>query len=149
MWKKAIWIAPLLALLLMGVGKVEGRRYEQNGVAGGPFELVVVNKSGMPLELSLTGQDTDSFYVLRVPSGTVEFPLEKTFEVLPDTYTSSLFYVEIYDPVYGYTCDSKSMQLPVYRKVWVTVTGCNHSTRGRPEPPAILKYGVSVGRRAI
>ena len=55
MWKKAIWIAPLLALLLMGVGKVEGRRYEQYGVSGGPFELVVINKSGMPLELNLTG----------------------------------------------------------------------------------------------
>ena len=53
-----------------------------------------------------------------------------------------------YDPVYGYSCDTKSMQLPVYRKVRVTVTGCNHTTRGRPEPPAILKYDVSAGRRA-
>ena len=78
----------------------------------------------------------------------IEFPTEQTFEVLPDTYTSSLFYVEIYDPVYGYTFDTKSMQLPVYRKVRVTVTGCDHTTRGRPEPPSILKYGVSAGRRA-
>jgi len=148
MWKKLALLAPLLALLLMGIGKVEGRRYEQNGVEGGPMLLVVINKSGMPLELSLTGQDMDSFYVLRVPAGTPEFPYEQTFEVLPDTYTSSLYYVEIYDPVYGYTCDTKSMQLPVYRKVWVTVTGCGHSTRGRPEAPAILKYGVSGGRQA-
>ena len=85
MWKKLALLAPLLALLLMGVGKVEGRRYQQNGVEGGPMLLVVINKSGMPLELSLIGQDTDSFYLLRVPAGTAEFTYEQTFEVLPDT----------------------------------------------------------------
>jgi hypothetical protein len=138
----------LLAPLLMGVGKLEGRRYQATGVAGGPFELVLVNKSGMPIEMTLTGQDTDSFYVLRMDAGTRDAPLEQTFEVLPDTYSSSVFYVEIYDPVYGYTCTGKSMTLPVYRKVRLTVTECDNQPRGRPEAPAILKYGVPIGRRS-
>jgi len=147
MWKKVVWMVPLLALVLMGADRNRSHRPipEAAGYTG-TNELLVINKSDMPIEMTLTGQDTDSFYVLRVPAADLNGVAQQIFEVAQDTYTSSVWYVEIYDPVYGYSCSSKSMELPVYRNVRVTVTGCDHTVRGRSEPPSILKYGAS-GRR--
>jgi hypothetical protein len=147
MWKKLVWVAPVLALLLMGADRNRSHRPipEAAGYTG-PNELLVINKSGMPIEMTLTGQDTDSFYVLRVPTGDQAAPTQQIFEVAQDTYTSSVWFVEIYDPTYGYTCSSKSMEMPIYRNVRVTVIACDKSPRGRSEPPSILKYGTSSGR---
>jgi len=134
--KKILLILPLLLVLFSGASYAD------------LYRLTVINKSKMPVELTMTGQDEDGFYVLRVPGASRGIPTEQIFTIAPDTYTTSLFYVEIYDPVYGYTCDSKSQELQIYRNVRLVIYDCNHSVRRGSEPPSQIKYGaMGRGRR--
>lgn len=133
--KKILLILPLLVVLFTGASY------------GDLFRLKIINKSSLPIELTLTGQDNNGFYVLRVLGASRGVPTEQIFTVSPDTYATSLFYVEIYDPVYGYTCDSKSQELEIYRNVRLVINDCNHSVRRGSEPPSQIKYGGPGGRR--
>ncbi len=105
-------------------------------------EIVIINKSDMDIEISLSGNETDEQYYLRIPTGTEDAPTEKTFEVIPDTYTATLYYVELWDPVYGYSCDNKSHSIDANHKTRVTVFECSKSIR-RPGEYPIIKFGVS------
>jgi hypothetical protein len=127
------------------------------GAAPLPIRLVcftVVNKSGMDIELSLTSKDKEQFYYLsltskdkeqfyylRIPEGTAGNPTEKVFTLIPDSYTSSIYYVELWDPVYGSQCGTKSQTLEIERNVRLTVKPCNLNPTSVGEPPAIVKFG--------
>jgi hypothetical protein len=119
------------------------------GVAPFPIRLVrftVVNKSGMDIELSLTSKDKEQFYYLRIPEGTAGNPTEKVFTLIPDSYTSSIYYVELWDPVYGSQCGTKSQTLEIERNVRLTVKPCNLNPTSVGEPPAIVKFGAQTRR---
>jgi len=108
--------------------------------------LTVINKSGRAIEISLTGTETDNFYYLRVPAGDRIAPVERVFEIFPDVYRSQLHYVELWDPVYGYSCGSKSQTLDLTRNVRVVVLECERNAPNNGEPPSMLKYGARGGR---
>jgi hypothetical protein len=108
--------------------------------------LTIVNKSGRKIELSLTGTNYDQFYYLHIPEGSRQSPLEQVFTLVPDSYTSSLYYYELWDPVYGNQCGTKGQTLDLTRNVKLTVLPCDLSPAKSDEAPAIVKFGAG-GRK--
>jgi hypothetical protein len=134
--KSKINLVILLALVLVSAKPISERM----------AKLTIVNKSGMAIELRLTGSDTGSFYYLRLPKGDRIVPEEDVFWIVPDQYSSSLYYVQLWDPVYGYSCSSKSQSLDLRRNIRLMVFECDHRIAAPGEIP-IIKYGASSGRR--
>jgi len=119
--KKGLILIPMLAFFGMSVsaGPIK------------PVRLTVVNKSGLPLEIRLTGENDNSYY-LRVPTGNREFPTEQKFSIVPDTYRMQPYYIELWDPVYGYRCGGAGTKT-VYaqRNIKITFLECNYTPRHR------------------
>ena len=134
--RKTLLITSILALLLMGSKPFPGKL----------VRLTVVNKSGLPVEIKMTGKYEEAFYYLRVPEGDRDFPVEKIFTIIPDTYQTQLYYIELWDPVYGYSCASKSQSMELYRNTRVVVKECDQ-VPSCPGEPSMIKYGAVVGRR--
>ena len=77
----------------------------------GLVQLTVVNKSGRPLgirldEINPCDKQQALFYYLNVPKGDSLQPAEKTFTIIPERYKMQVYYIEFYDPVYGWSCSS-------------------------------------------
>jgi hypothetical protein len=66
--------------------------------------FTVINQSPYPLEISLSGQLTETMYFLKVPKGNTDVTVEKDFTIQRDVYQMSIHYVELWDPVYGPRC---------------------------------------------
>ena len=101
--KKALILISLITLLLIGADRpVETIR------------LTVINKSGMEIAIQLKSKDVEcvnskdivrgEFYYLTVLEGDRGLPATKAFDIQKDTYGMQLFYLETYDPVYGFKC---------------------------------------------
>lgn len=135
--KRNLIIILLLSTLLIGASPVRTVR------------LTVVNKSGLPVEISLTGQYLENTYYLRVPEGDRLFPAEKHIDLIPDQYSMRIYYIELWDPVYGYDCTEGGKSVPILHATRLTFLGCTYATPNNGEPPAILKYpgGARSGRR--
>jgi hypothetical protein len=115
-----------------------------------PLRLVrlkVINKSGMGLEISLNGKYFEYFYYLHMPKGTRQVPAVEIYTVIPDTYSSSIYFVELWDPVYGHKCTDKSQTLDVERNVSLVVLECNINPPNAGEQPATIKYSAHPGKR--
>lgn len=124
--KKALLLISLLSILLIGAGS----RYTKL------YRLMIINKSGMELALSLISEDGDYICYLRVPKGDRTFPAEITFTIVPGTYTLKPYYIEPWDPLYGYSCqDPGGKKLIAVRNIRITFTDCNYSPRDGAEPP--------------
>lgn len=108
---------------------------------GKQYELRVVNKSGVKLAIKLTGiSDENAYYYLHVPKGDMDFPYEKTFAIASGDYNMSVYYIEIYDPVYGYSCGSApSITLNMTRQVEIIFNTCGVRPRHGGEPSQ-MKY---------
>jgi hypothetical protein len=66
-------------------------------------ELTIINKSGVKLGIQLVDpQDDENIYFLTIEKGDRLEPQEKTFEIRPATYGMVVYYMETWDPVYGY-----------------------------------------------
>jgi hypothetical protein len=63
--------------------------------------------------------------------------------VARDQYSSTLYYIELWDPVYGYSCSSMDQILDITRNIKVVVSECTRTFPNGGEPPSIIKYGVS------
>jgi hypothetical protein len=128
---KKTWIlTTLLALLLLGASAPSPKL----------VRLTIVNKTGLPLEIKLTGECEDNFYYLRIPEGDRVFPAQETFTITPDIYKMQPYYIELWDPVYGYSCgDAGSKTLYASRNIQVTFLECDVTPRHRGEP-SILKW---------
>ncbi len=127
--KKLALLLCLLALGLMGAKTAH------------LMHLTVVNKSGMKIEVSMTGKVEDVFYYLRLEKGTRQEPWIKTYMIVPDNYSSSIYYMEYWDPVYGRQCASKGQTLDVTRNVTIIVLPCKVTPPNGGEPPGLIKYG--------
>lgn len=134
--KRILFVISLIVLITMSTGSESIRL----------ARLTIVNKSGLDIEISLTGEEEENFYYLRVPEGDRTFPTKRVFTIIPDTYASQLYYVELWDPVYGYGCDSKSQTLDIIGNMRVVILECE---RIPPDPgvPSIVKYGASKRSR--
>jgi hypothetical protein len=114
------------------------------GTSAKPLKLMrftVVNRSMLPIELSLTGENIeDNEYYLRVAKGIPENPTTQVFTVLPDKYSVTVYYVEYWDPVYGTVCGSKSQEVDLTHNTRLLVPICTHTPPNGGEP-AMLKLG--------
>lgn len=131
MRKSVLWMLAAMVVACLGADRIPTTL----------VRLTVVNKSGMPVEIRLSGQEAENFYYLRIGEGSRLAPTEKVFTVAPDAYAATVYFIEPWDPVYGATCSSKGGSLDVHGNVRLTVLECTHSAgrRGGGEPPAIVK----------
>ena len=137
---KFLRLVLLFSLICAGLALSAASRYPLR-------RLTVVNKAGMPVEISMTGKNLEQFYYLRVPEGSVDAPIVETFSIAPDLYASSIYYVELWDPVYGAQCGTKGQSLDLNYNVRVVVLPCTWTPPNGGEAPSILKYGGRTMRR--
>jgi hypothetical protein len=128
--KRIYWL-----LIILGLFSISGTKIKSL------VRLTIVNKAERRVELSLTGKYFEQSYYLYIPEGDKLMPFEKTFTIVPDVYTSSLYYWELWDPVYGNQCGTKGQTLDVTRNVRLTVLPCDLTPANGGEPPQIVKYG--------
>lgn len=133
--KKTLLFISVLALFALGAIPADG-----------PLKrLRVINKSEMDIAIQLMGSKSENFYYLRIPAGDRITPTEKVFTVVRDQYSSTLYYIEPWDPIYGVSCSSTSRNLDLTRNVKVIVPQCGRPFPNAGEPPAIIKYGAVGG----
>jgi hypothetical protein len=137
MIKKSLLVICLLALFTTGAHKPPLRM----------AQLTVINKAGLKIEIELTGKYQENTYYIRIPQGDHVLPAEKTFSLVPDTYSTNLYFIELWDPVYGYSCTSKSQTLEIKRNVRVVVLPCDRTPVNGGELPSMAKYGGASGGR--
>lgn len=108
-------------------------------------ELTIVNKSGVKLGIQLIDPfDSDNIYFLTIEKGSRAEPSEKTFEINATTYGMVVYYMETWDPVYGFpkckgmVMKSKLIASGVQRLVF---TECNRMPRN-PGEPKMMKFWV-------
>jgi len=112
----------------------------------GLVQLTVVNKSGRPLSIRLDEinpvKDQQAlFYYLNVPKGNGDQPVEKTFTIVPEHYTMQVYYIEPYDPVYGWSCSSPtSGRLDANHKSRLVFLKCGRTPPNAGEP-GLGKFG--------
>jgi hypothetical protein len=127
--KSKVWIVLFLALVLIAAEPVK------------LYQLTIINKSGMDLGIQLLGtEDDEHYYYLIVPEGDKDFPTEKTYTIVPDLYNMRVFYIETYDPVYGFKCrQPQPNQLLLTRNIKVVFLPCNEFPRNVGEA-SMRKY---------
>jgi hypothetical protein len=127
--KKNLLLLALAALLLISA--------DPRGEAA----LTIVNKSGLPIALSMQGIEEEEIYYLSVVEGSIEAPSEKTYFVVKDIYMAQVLYIETWDPVYGFQCAGAApIQLNAMRNTKVIIFPCSTVPPNRGEEPHILKY---------
>jgi len=105
--------------------------------------LTIVNKSGRQVVVTLSGtgdENREESYVLTIPRGSKREPTTRKFTIIPGMYRGSIEYVEIYDPVYGYSCSDRSVpKINASRVVRLTIMPCQIQLPKHGEP-SMLKY---------
>ena len=138
--RRALLITSLLTLMFIGAYAGAGRL----------VRLIIVNKSGLPVEVQLTGLtgivgptgiEGENSYYLRVPKGSKLFPTEKSFTIVPDYYTVQPYYIPLWDPVYGSTCGAMgSKTLDLTRDIKIIILECHRRVPNGGDTPQI-KFG--------
>jgi hypothetical protein len=138
--KKQNLFVILLALLLL-----------TTGTSACPIKLkrfTVVNKSMVPIELKLVGECIeDNEYYLRVAEGDKAAPTTTVFTVLPDIYTVTVYFDELWDPVYGTVCGGKSEKIDLNHNARLVVGICTYTPTQKSDAP-FYKLGAPRGGRA-
>ncbi|MFM8320585.1 MAG: hypothetical protein ACKOC5_06675 [Chloroflexota bacterium] len=104
------------------------------------IRFTVVNKSGMDIAVQLRNpgrvcmncaDSTDpKFYYLPVLSGDREMPNAKNFFIEKETYQMQVFFIETWDPVYGFECDTTiPAVLQAARNIRLTILPCEATFR--------------------
>jgi hypothetical protein len=108
------------------------------------IQLTIVNKSGLPMEYKIEGKNdsSDIYYYLRVPEGDRNNPAEQIFTIYQGEYTMTAYYVELWDPVYGYACSSSSKTLYASRNIRLVFGECDQTPRN-PGEPSMLKFDAN------
>ncbi len=139
--KKIYALISLLALILIGADRPTDT-----------IRLTIINKSGMDIAIQLRSRDYEcanskdivkgDFYYLTVLGGDREEPTVKAFDIQKNDYGMQLFYIQTYDPVYGYKCRMPAPNaLVAARNLRLTVLPCDFT----PSPkqigePSMFKY---------
>ena len=81
----------------------------------------------MTLGIRMTGDRQEELYYLTIPKGDRAFPTTKAFDVAVDDYTMLVYYVEFYDPVYGFQCNSPvPSQTTINKNMQWSFLECGH-----------------------
>ncbi len=155
MMKKILYLLPILTLLLIGAKQPPRET----------IEFTIINKAERGIAISLKGQDwpcTNScdtlkgqIYYLTVPAGTNESPSVKTFEIEKNTYGMQLYYIQTWDPVYGFKCPiPKPNALMAIRNLRLTVLPCDQSPKcpkaiGEPSMWKYLPFAAQTRSRFL
>ncbi len=136
MAKKTLLVLALLSLSLVGAYPKPARL----------IRLTVVNKSGLPVEIGLTGNLVDKFnqhltYYLRLQKNDPRGDIVREFTIVPDKYTMKFYYVELWDPVYGTHCGSATLTVEAYHNVRVLVPDCKITPPNKGEPSMLKVSG--------
>ena len=139
MTRKTLLALALLSLLLVGSYPTPGKL----------IRLTVVNRSGLPVEIGMTGSLVDKFnqhitYYLRLQKNDPRGDLVREFTIIPDKYTMKLYYVELWDPVYGTHCGSSSLTVEAYHNTRVVVPVCTIAPPNKGEP-SMYKFNGQRG----
>ncbi len=96
--KKTLCLISILAIWLVGACPVPTRL----------VRLTIINRSPDRVAVQLTGlDDTTKFYYVILPKAPAGATTEKSITVQSQRYSTQIFYLEIYDPVYGYKCSQR------------------------------------------
>ena len=127
-----ILLISILSLVLVSADDVRLVRFE------------IVNKSGMEIAVGLTGLESEEIYYLRVAEGARANPVAKMFTLVPDDYYMQVYYLEYWDPVYGFSCGAQPpLPIDVFRNQRLTVIECDRVPMHKGEPPAFRKYPLT------
>lgn len=125
-YKKVLLVIAIMSLALTGAG------------APRTVELTIVNKSGMEIAVNLVEANQYRAYYLHVDEGTKSVPKKEVFAIERAEYTMNVYYIQIYDPVYGYECDQPgSSTWEAIRNLRITVLPCDAPAANRGERPLI------------
>jgi len=82
------------------------------------------------------------FYYLTILEGSRELPNTKTFDIQKNDYAMQLFYLETYDPVYGYQCNTPAMNVLLARRnIRLVVLPCDFKMGPKQVgEPSMRKY---------
>jgi hypothetical protein len=143
-----ILLATLLALFLISAEPVDLIRFE------------IINKSGMEIAVRLNGisyqcinkndVSKSKFYYLPVPEGSKELPYAKIYTIERDTYAMQVFYLETYDPVYGFRCIQPPVNmLKATRNTRVVIGSCKYypANAGEPSMRKYLPFPLSIPKK--
>jgi hypothetical protein len=141
----AVLIASILALMLVSAEPIELIR------------LTIINKSEMDIAIqltSLTGPcinkndvSQSRFYYLPVPEGSKDLPNAKVYTIERNTYAMRVFYLETYDPVYGFKCINPSANMmKATRNMRVVIGECRilPVNAGEPSMRKYLPFALSL-----
>ena len=139
MTRKALLVLVLLALSLLSANPKPSRL----------IRLTVVNRSGLPLEISLTGniqinEYEKNTYYLRVPKNVLPNYVVREFTIIPDKYSMKFYYVELWDPVYGTHCSAATQMVEAFHNTRVVVPVCTYSPPNHGEPSMLKIRGQRV-----
>jgi hypothetical protein len=110
------------------------------------IRLTVVNKSGLPVEIGLTGNsiinqyNQHTVYYLRIQKNDPRGDTIREFTIVPDKYSVKVYYVELWDPVYGTRCGSLSQSVEAYHNTRIIIPVCTIRPPNKGEP-SIVKIG--------
>jgi len=125
--KKNLLLLSILTLLFVGACPAPTRL----------VRLTIISKSDVKVAVQLTGvDDTTKFYYFLLPKASRELPVELTFTIIPQRYDAKVWYLYIYDPVYGLKCnDNPGSKADLTRNIRLTILQCGSSVRhNNPEP---------------
>ena len=127
--KRALFAFAMVSLLLISAKPVRLVRF------------TIVNKAGMPIAVRMEGEELEQFYYLRLPEGDAATPAVQTFTLVPDTYSLQVYYLELWDPVYGASCtDATAPALELNRNTQMVFLECGVSPPRQGES-SLLKFG--------
>jgi hypothetical protein len=127
--KKVLLLTSILALMLVGADP------------SGLVRLTLINKSGMEIAIALHSKTDDlRIYYLPVPEGDREEPATKVYTILRDSYYMQMYYIDTYDPVYGFKCNVQPPNsLIAHRNLRVIFLECD-KLAPNPGEPSMMKY---------
>ena len=127
--KKILWLTSLLMLLAIAAEPIK------------LFHLTIINKAEMPIAIRLIGtSDEDHLFYLSIPEGNRADPVTQIFNIPGDLYQMQLYYIETYDPVYGFHCRQPVPNLLLAtRNIKVVVLPCD-VIPGNVGEPSMRKY---------
>lgn len=127
-YKRLILILILAALLLPAASNSD------------LITLTLINKSGKDIAFQMYEVKEEIFYYLPVEEGTREAPTEKTYTISRGYYQTYLFYIETWDPVYGYDCtQNKAKMMTITGNQRIVFLPCQQMPPNLGEP-RMLKY---------
>jgi hypothetical protein len=145
--KRRLILISLLAFLLLGATRPVDT-----------IRLTVINKAEMDIAIRLTSKTYQcansadvvygDFYYLTVLEGSREQPNVKVFEVQKNDYAMQLYYLETYDPVYGYKCETPSINILMARRnIRLSVLPCTFKMGPKQVgEPTMRKYVPYVNK---